>query len=100
MSKANLYGQDSAGNWVPLRVGATGLMVGQGGNSDGIPTGQPQTVSLWSYAGATGGITGDAAILEAGDTLGAAGAIALGEIWYSLIGSRMVVAAGEDLVRK
>lgn len=94
MSKANLYGQDSAGNWVPLRVGATGLMVGQGGNSDGIPTGQPQTVSLWSYAGATGGITDTANV-----TLAAAPGVGKSNYLKSLQVINSSVTATEIVVK-
>lgn len=38
--------------------------------------------------------------LAATPRAGAAGALALGEIWYSLIGSRLVLAADEGLVRR
>lgn len=56
MSHAHLHGLDSTGNWVPLRVNATGGVTG-GGGGDGIPTGQPEVVAPWSYAAASGGIT-------------------------------------------
>lgn len=56
MSRANLYGQDADGNWVPMRVSATGSLLG-GGNGGGIPSGQPLVLAPWSYAAASGGIT-------------------------------------------
>lgn len=55
MAQAHLHGLDSTGNWVPLRVNATGG-VGDGGG-DGIPSGQPTVIAPWSYAAASGGIT-------------------------------------------
>lgn len=54
--QANLYGQDSTGAWVPLRVAESGQLVGSGGGS-GIPSAQPELVQPWSYAAASGGIT-------------------------------------------
>lgn len=50
------YAQDATGNWVPLRVGATGSLVGSGGDA-GLPSGQPQTLIPWGYAAASGGMT-------------------------------------------
>lgn len=46
--KMHAYGQDPSGNWVPLRVDATG-------NSGG--GGSEIRASQWSYAAASGGIT-------------------------------------------
>ncbi len=57
MSQAHLYGQDSAGNWVPMRLNATGGVTGGDGGGSGLPAGQPQVLAPWSYAAASGGIT-------------------------------------------
>lgn len=57
MAHAHLHGLDSAGNWVPLRVNATGGVVDGGGGGDGMPAGQPVVIAPWSYAAASGGIT-------------------------------------------
>jgi hypothetical protein len=57
MSQAHLYGLDSSGNWVPMRVNATGGVTGGGDGGSGLPAGQPQVVAPWSYAAASGGIT-------------------------------------------
>lgn len=57
MSLRHAYGQDSSGNWVPLRAAATGGLVGAFGGGSGIPSGQPAVVVPWSYAAASGGIT-------------------------------------------
>lgn len=54
--QANLYGQDTTGAWVPLRVAESGQLVGTGGGS-GLPTSQPELVQPWAYAAASGGIT-------------------------------------------
>lgn len=46
--KMHAYGQDPSGNWVPLRVDATGNSGGGGGEIKS---------SQWAYAAASGGIT-------------------------------------------
>lgn len=56
MAQAHLYGIDSTGTWVPMRLNATGGS-SSGGGSGGLPVGQPQVVAPWSYAAASGGIT-------------------------------------------
>ena len=57
MSHAHLHGLDSSGNWVPLRVNATGGVAGGDGGGSGLPAGQPVVLAPWSYAAASGGIT-------------------------------------------
>lgn len=59
------HGFDVSGNWVPLRVNATGGIVGL--YDDGIPDGQPSILTPWSYAAASGGIidTGNVTIAAA-----------------------------------
>lgn len=57
MTTANLHALDLNGNWVPVRVGETGALVGSGGGGGGAPVGQPVLYTPWSYAAAAGGIT-------------------------------------------
>lgn len=45
--RTHVYGQDSAGNWVPVRVDQTGSLGGGG----------QKRYSPWNYAAAAGGIT-------------------------------------------
>lgn len=69
MANANLYGLSSSDEWVPIRVNATGAVVSSGGGaSSGIPSGQPEALTPWSYAAASGGITdtADVTLIAAG----------------------------------
>lgn len=70
MSKAHLYLMTSDGQWVPARSdGATGLLGGGGGSA--LPSGTPKTIEPWSYAAASGGITGtDPVVLAAAAGIG------------------------------
>ena len=53
MARAYMHGI-YGGKWVPMRVGPTGTPIGSGGDS--LPAGD-DTVTPWSYAAASGGIT-------------------------------------------
>lgn len=77
--------------------------------ANSVATGSDLSVRSAAQAGAIGSVAdygiwqsrwGTALFDRLADTprAGAAGAIALGEIWYSLIGSRLVLAAEEGLV--
>jgi hypothetical protein len=57
MTTANIHALDTDGNWVPVRVGATGTLVSTGGGDGGAPVGQPVIYTPWTYAAAAGGIT-------------------------------------------
>lgn len=57
MSQRHAYAQDVSGNWIALRVNATGGLAGGSGGSSGLPSGQPANIVPWSYAAASGGVT-------------------------------------------
>lgn len=54
MSRAYLHGFYN-GRWVPVPVGPTGRLFE--GGAGGMPDGEPGSVTPWSYAAASGGIT-------------------------------------------
>lgn len=88
--RAHLYGQDSAGNWVPIRVDATGSMGGGG----------QKRYSPWTYAAAAGGITNtsDVTLRAAPGAGNAVYLSALQIVNKSATATEVIIKSGSDVL--